>query len=123
MAESKNNSLFMFLEKKMDEEKISDAQRSMIYKNFLYILTLFKSEWGLDKKIDAPMYVSKYPNLKSTAELTTFPTIWHKVKLALERSTNNTINFRNAIIDEIKLNDEGEKKNCETSRNNFLNLQ
>lgn len=111
-----------FLIQKMNESNLSTAQCDIIYKNFLYIQILLKSQLMLDKNIkDKPLTMSD--DMSNKLQETTFPEIWHKIQRALQASNGNVINFRNKIIEEIKSLDEDNKKECENARNNFLNLQ
>ena len=106
-------------------EKISTLtaqQQEIVCKNYIYITALVKNDLMLYDKVTTDstnVNVAVGERIKAT----TLTAIWHKITTALGACNNNSVRFRDALINVLRAESQERSQQCDNMRNSFLNAQ
>ena len=100
---------------------LTAQQQEIVYKNFLYITALLKNDLTLVGQATTSPEV--YKSVGDKIRATTLPAIWHKITKALGACNNNSVRFRDALLNVLRAENQEMCEQCDKMRNSFLNAQ
>lgn len=117
---SRHSLLEQFLYEKIST--LTAQQQEIVCKNYIYITALIKNDLMLYDQITTDSTkVAKTVGNKIKA--TTLPAIWQKITTALGACNNNSVRFRDALLNVLRAENQERRQQCDKMRNSFLNAQ